>query len=348
MAISSTLFGKSIRGEILSMRLALLLVVLSMAVGIAGFMILEGYTLEEACYMAIITVSTVGYTEVRPLGTDGRIFASIYILLNIGIFAYLVSAFSYYVIEGQIFKRMHSNYLEKEINALSNHVILCGYGRHGKEAVSHFIHHQIPFVVIEQNEERIETLREKEVLYIAADATDDDVLTLAGIERASTLISALPDDTDNVFTVLSARTANSEVCIIARSNRPATYNKLKMAGASHIIQPEQIGGFYMATLVTKPSAVEFFSFLSNEQEHDIGFDELHYDDMPHEMRDKAIRNLTIRPVTGANIIGMRHADGHYTVNPSPDDVIKSGSSIIVLGNRMQIDAFRRYVRLPAQ
>ncbi|MFT7588491.1 MAG: voltage-gated potassium channel [Limisphaerales bacterium] len=343
MAYIGILLNKTQTTRYLSMRVAFFMVFFSLALGILGFMVLEGYTFEEACYMAITTISTVGYSEVRPLERAGRIFVSIYIVLNIGIFAYLVSAFSYYVVEGQIFKRMHSNYIQKEISALRNHVILCGYGRHGKEAVSHFQHHDIEFVVIERDEERIEALRKAGILYLKADATEDDVLVNAGIIEASTIITALPDDTDNVFTALTARASNPTVSIIARSNRAQTYTKLKMAGANYIIQPEQIGGFYMATLVTKPSAIEFFTFITNQKHHDVGFDELHYDQMPKAMQNKAIRDLTIRPVTGANIIGMKNSDGSYSVNPSPDVIIEPGSSIIVLGNAAQIKAFWKYV-----
>lgn len=335
--------GRAYRGGFVSMRIALILVLGALGTGVAGFMLLEGYSLDQAFYMTVITISTVGYGEVQPLDAKGRLFTSVLILLNIGVFAYLLSAFTYFVVQGEIFKNLHSRRMERSIDKLESHIILCGYGRHGKEAASHFRLHNLPFVVIEKDPEAVEELQANQDLYISDDATHDDVLQRAGIQRARALVTALPDDTENVFTVLSAREMNPKVDIIARAYRHKSERKLRLAGADHVILPEQIGGFYMATLITKPNTVEFFNYLTNETTSDIGFEELSAEDIPDTMKGQAIRDLGIRPATGANIIGIKHADGHYTVNPGPDIRLEPGMSVIVLGSREQLRAFRDFV-----
>ncbi len=228
------------------------LLVLILISGILGFKLIENYSWSDALYMTIITVSTVGYTEVKPLSEAGKTFTSIFIILNVGVFAYILSVFSYFVIEGEIFKKMHLNLIGTHIKKLSNHVILCGYGRYGKEAATHFQKHGIPFVVIEKNSEKITLIQESndKILYLQEDATQDESLLEAGIAKAGTLITALSEDSDNVFTVLTARQLNPGIDIISVAKDPKSEKKLLLAGANHVVMPEQIGGFYMATLVT--------------------------------------------------------------------------------------------------
>ena len=334
----------SYTGRYLSLRLALWLFFSEFVIGICGFMFLEDYSLLQAFYMVVITISTVGYGEVKTLSPGGELFASILILLNIGIFAYAVSAFSFYVIQGEIFKRMHLNFLNKKIDGLKNHVILCGYGKHGKDIAGQFLLHGTDFVVIERNEEEIESIQKSDrpILYIDGDATRDEILQQAGIDRAKALIAALGDDTENLFTVLSARQLNQKINIISRAFHEKSQRKILLAGADHVIMPEQIGGFYIASLVNKPGAIEFFTFLTDHHKEDIEFDELDYEDLPSDCQNKSIRELEIRKMTGTNIIGFKKPDGNFVVNPSPDIRIEKNSSFIVLGTVDQLKKLRAY------
>lgn len=334
-------------GSYLTIRAAIYAFIGAMLLGILGFTFIEGYHLVDAIYMTVITISTVGYTEVKPLTEAGKIFTSIYVILNIGIFAYILSVFSNYIIEGEFFKKLRLSQMEKKINALENHVILCGYGKYGKEISENFSHHKIPFIIIEKDSEEIELIERLEppIPFIEGDATHDEILESAGILRAKALISALGDDTENLFTVLTARQLCPSINIISRAIHPKTNRKLKMAGANHIIMPEQIGGFYMATLVTKPGAVEFFSFITNEAQADIGFEEVNYDSLPAPFKGKSIVDLHIRKNTGANIIGYKKPDGGYMVNPPPDTIIIKNSSFIILGNNEQIEKVRKYFKI---
>ena len=329
----------------MSGRIAAALILGEILLGIAGFIYLQGYNLTQAFYMTIITISTVGYGEVRPLSEAGELFASFLIILNFGIFAYVLSVFSYYVINGEIFKKMHLNIIRKKIDHLQDHVIVCGYGRYGKEVSQNFIHHNMPFVVVESNPAVIEELQKSEdrILYIEDDATHDEALQRAGITKAKSLITALPDDSENLFIVLTARQLNPKLNIISRTSSYRSQRKLQLAGANHVIMPEQIGGFYMATLVSKPGATEFFSYITRESESDIEFEELRFRDMPPACKGKSIKDLHIRRLTGTNIIGFKHPDGSYIVNPGPDTVLEENSSFIVLGTREQLEALWKHL-----
>lgn len=339
-----TVGGYTYRGAIISLRRAILLFILSILIGTLGYVVIEQYNLTEAFYMAVITISTVGFTEVHPLSDAGRLFTSIYIIVNIGIFAYGLYAFTDYIIEGEIFKKMHIRHIESKIDQLKDHVIICGYGRYGKEVSTHFAHHRKPFVVVDQSPETIKEIQinDDKILYVQGDATHDETLRKAGIAKAKAIICALPDDTSNVFSILTARELCKDINIISRVHREAAASKLKLAGADHTIMPEQIGGFYMATMVTKPNTVEFFSFISAEIESDIAFDEIIYEDVPLPCRDKTIAELNIRRNTGCNVIGYRSPTRRYIINPSPDTPLIAGSSFIVIGNDTQLKALHDY------
>lgn len=337
-------WGHSVPSTLMNLPLALGLLVSELLLGTIGYMVLENYAVGEAFYMTIITISTVGFTEVQPLDTAGRIFTTVLILCNIGIFAYLLAVFSYFIIQGEIFKKMHLNLINNRINKLDKHIILCGYGKYGREAAAHFDDHNLPYVVIDKNPELIEGLQKSEdpVLYIEGDATTDETLEKAGIERAAAIISALPDDSENVFIVLTARQINPNIKIISRARDPRTNKKLLKAGANHVVMPDQIGGFYMATLVSKPSAVEFFSFLTNDFHSDIGFEEISFENLATGCQYKTIRELGVRHATGANIIGYKQPNGKYIVNPPPDTAFLPNSSFIILGNNQQLKEVRSF------
>ncbi len=323
--------------------IATFLLIVTLLLGMVGFMLIEGYTLIEGFYMSVITFSTVGYTEVRPLSDAGRIFSSVLILVNIGVFAYVLSVLTSYVIEGN-FREMWQDYnIEQKIQLLQDHIIICGYGKYGAEVANHFINQKIPFVVVEMDHEVTNDMRlYKDFLFAEGDATNDDLLEEVGIKRASALITTLPDDADNVYVVLSARQLNPHMKIISRANSPKAERKLLKAGANRAITPEKIGGFYMATLVGKPDLVEFFQMVSNEQASHINFEEINISDMDTGRTMQTIKELKIRQKTGASIVGIKKKDGQYLINPSPDTPIQPGMHLIVLGSKQQMDSFKKY------
>jgi voltage-gated potassium channel len=337
---------KIFSGTYLNAKVALMVFMGTLLIGFYGFMTIEDLSWIDALYMTIITFSTVGFETVHVLSQPGKVFASFIIILNIASFAYALSVFSYYFIEGKFFQKMKKDINNKRIANLTDHIIVCGMGRYGEEIIRHFMLHNMNFVIIEKEVARIDELQEefKNILFIIEDATNDDVLIRAGIEKASAIITALPDDSDNLFTVLSARQLNPKINIISRAYESKSIKKLKLAGANHVIMPEHIGGFYMATLVSKPDAVEFFSFITNEASSDISFEEINYDDLQDRYKDLAIREMKIREKTGANVIGFKDPNGKYFANPEPEVILSKGTSFIILGSKVQLRKFRELMR----
>lgn len=326
------------------LRFAFFMIFVALVIGVIGFVVLEDYTLGDAFYMTIITLSTVGYGEVQDLDAPGRVFTSFLIIFNLGTFAYAVSTISAFFIEGN-FKLLLKDYnVFQKVRNLENHVIVCGAGRHGHEVMEELQNQGTPFVMLDKDDNKIEELRsENEVLYLDGDATHDELLLEAGIEKAAALISVLGEDTDNLFVVLSARQLNPNLTIISRAVTEQVESKLKRAGANYVVRPERIGGFYMATLVSKPDAVEFFNILSNMGSVQIDFEEVESNQLKPEFQGKTIQEMNIRSLTGANVIAIHDDEGRYIINPSPDTFIRTGSKLVILGDGKQMGAFRRHL-----
>lgn len=339
MTIQKKIFNFFLSGSGLNLRYAITLFVFEILLGITGYAYLEDYNFSEAFYMTMITISTVGYGEVRALSPIGQTFTTFFILLNLGVFAYSASAFSFFIVQGQIFKTMRKKDLSKKIKTLTNHVIVCGYGRYGREIAHHFESMKVPFVVIESDDQIINEIESTagNILFIHGDSTLDEILIEAGIKNAKSLVIALHNDTCNLYTVLSARQLNPGINIISRAQDQKANDKLLLAGATHVVMPKQIGGFYMASLVTKPDAVEFFTFMTTEYNTEITFEEFHYDQLPEQFKDKSLSDINFRNETGANVVGYKNHLGKYIVNPSPNQILEKGSSIIVLGTPKQIE-----------
>ena len=330
-------------GKLVSLRKALLLFVISLIVGTLGFSLIEDYSFGDALYMAIITISTVGFEEVKPLTTNGQIFASLYIIFNIGVFAYTISAFSVYVVHGEIFKTIKIQKMERKIRALKDHIIICGHGKYGKEVRNYFLLHNMDIVIIDMKEKTFEGESDS-LLYIVEDCTKDEVLIQAGVKRARSIITVLPDDTENLYTVMASRALNPGINIISRAVHDRAIDKLKLGGANHVIMPTQIGGYFMATLESKPNAVEFFSYLTNETLSDIRYAEIRFKEFPSQCIGKSIKDLKIRSVTGVNILAVMSEQGKYDVNPAPGTVITEDTNFIILGTQEQINAFHKFVK----
>jgi voltage-gated potassium channel len=307
-------------------------------VGIAGYMIIEKSNLLDALFMTTISITTVGYGEVIPLSDAGKWFTIFLLITSWGTFAFAISRITQFVISGEINHYFKTRKLMKDINQLKDHVILCGYGRNGHQAARILEAHQVPFIVIEKDEhlmQKVEAEGEK-LLHLEGDSTDDDMLRLAGIDRAKALITTLPVDAQNVFIVLSARALNSNIQIISRASEASSVSKLKKAGANNVIMPDYIGGTHMATLVSKPDVVEFIDLLSGEEGNSIHIESVEYDHLPAVIRDSSLREVMLWNKTGVNCIGVKDQDGKFVINPPDDIIIKPGMKVLVLGTRQQI------------
>ncbi|MDB5198475.1 MAG: potassium channel protein [Chitinophagaceae bacterium] len=310
--------------------------------GVIGFIVIEGFSLLDAIYMTIVTVTTVGYEEVHALSKAGKIFNILLIISSFATFAYALAKLTQYVVDGEINKFFKNRKIMSAIKELKDHVIICGYGRNGKQAAKILGHHKVKFVVIESNDERIEQELSKKdgILYIKGDATDDDVLLSAGIQNAKALITALPEDADNVYIVLSARSLSDSIQIISRSSHPGSGIKLKKAGADNVISPDKIGGTHMATLVSKPDVIEFIDYLSGEEGESIHLESVGYEILPTELQNKSLQEIMAWRKTGVNCIGIKDAEGKFIINPPEGTLINSMMKVIVLGTRQQIEEMK--------
>jgi voltage-gated potassium channel len=320
--------------------LAVLLCILSIVIGFCGFMFIEGYNAIDSFYMTIITVGTVGYTEVHTLSDNGKLFTSFYILLNLGIFAYVVSVITSYLFEGKL-KSILTNYMsDKELGKLKNHVVVCGYGRNGSKACEELAANGRDFVVVEKNPESRQSLPVgKNFKMMVADATNDDTLKLAGIERASVIIITTPSDAANVFVTLTARALNPKIKIIVRASERETEGKLYRAGADKVIMPDILGGMFMAQLVTKPVVIEFLDLLSGVSGEDYRMEEVHFTQLKDIYKDKALKDLKVRENTGATIIGMKDNIKGLMPSPPSDTIFGEDDTMIILGHESNLTRF---------
>ena len=240
------------------------------------------------------------------------------------------------------FNQYFKNYkVNAAIEKLENHVIICGFGRNGKQAAHVLKKHNKRFVVIEQKKDIVGAINHQFAdLVMEGDATFDEVLLKAGILKAKALITTLPIDADNLFIVLSARTLNSQITIISRASEDNTDKKLKIAGANNVIMPDKLGGAHMASLVMKPDVMEFVDYITGQGGDNIRLEEITFDNLPEAFQNKTIRDLEVRNKSGANIIGFKTGKGEYIINPSADTIIIPDAKLFVLGTTEQITKLR--------
>ncbi|MEO9570293.1 MAG: potassium channel protein [Polaribacter sp.] len=310
------------------------------SIGTIGYMLLSEYSFIDALYQTVITITTVGFGEVKPFTPTEKIFTVFLILTSISVFGYAVSSFSEYLVSGRLFKHFKHKKVEKQIANLKGHTIVCGYGRNGKQAILKLKNYNKDFVVVERNKEMSELLDSEELLNINGDATLDETLISAGIKNAAYLITALPSDANNLFVVLTASQLNKECKVISRASNESSYSKLKIAGADNVIMPDKLGGDHMASLVTTPDVIEFVDRLTIEGETTANLEEIAVDDLPKKYLDKTILDLDLRRQTGCTVIGFRNPDKDYIINPESDCKLIEGSHLIVLGRPKQIFKLR--------
>ncbi|MCP4604791.1 MAG: potassium channel protein [Proteobacteria bacterium] len=326
---------------------ALVAVIIAVTVGTAGFWIIGGGDIPvgDCLYMTVITLSTVGYGEVIPMTGMTRIFASLLIILGMGILIYFASTVAGIWIELDMQKARRRKRMQKTINNLKGHVIVCGVGTTGAHVVRELIAAKMPFVAIEDREERIRDLAESsdlkkhEFLSIQGDATEDRVLHEAGLERALGLVAALPSDKDNLYIILSARQANPALRIVARATEKDAPPKMVHAGANRVVSPNYIGGLRIASEMLRPQVVEFIDMMLRDQDQNTRIEQVVLPpDSP--LVGKRLIDTNIRKATDVLVIAVRDLSGKYIYNPRPDTVLTKGATLIVLGSMDSIIQLR--------
>jgi len=309
---------------------------IAIVIGVVGFILIEHYNFLDALYMTVITVAAVGFQEVHPLSQGGKIFVIVLIFFNLGLFTYFIALLTRFFLDGEFIKQYKSVKMHDKIETLSGHVIICGFGRNGKEAAQVLHANHIPYVVVEEREE-VDGAKDPEVKYrVKGNATRDEVLLEAGIKSARALISTLPVDADNVFTVLTAKQLNPNIRIISRASQDTSVNKLKVAGANNVIMPDKIGGAHMATLVMIPDVLEFIELLTTRSNEQFKVAELLAE------KGSVIGELNLWSSTGCSILGVKNAR-EYLLNPPPNYYLNPGERLIVMGNEKGISEARRLV-----
>ncbi len=303
---------------------------IAIVIGVIGFMLIEKYNFLDALFMTVITVAAVGFQEVRPLSPAGQVFTIVLIFINLGLFTYFIALLTRYFLDGEWLNQYKSVKMLNKIEHLHNHVIVCGFGRNGKEAAQVLHDNHIPFVVVESKTDMPSDMGFVVSHFLKGDATKDEILIEAGIKRAKAIITTLPVDADNLFAVLTARQLNASISIVSRASQDSSVSKLKIAGANNVIMPDKIGGAHMATLVMIPDVIEFISLLTTRNNEAFRVEELLVEN------NNVIGELDLWNSTGCTILGIKIAHD-YLINPPPDYYISPGEKIIVMGSQSQID-----------
>lgn len=321
-------------------RLAVIALFALVVLGTFGYHVLERWTLLDSLYMTIITLGTVGYREVSPLDSVGKVFTIILIVFGVSIVFWAGASLIEAVVGEQIWHALQRKRMQKHISKLNNHYIVCGYGRMGQQIVKDLQREGVPHMVIERNPEQLPRLVAQDIPFIEGNASDDKILKAAGIERAIGLITVAPTDEDNVFITLSARALNPRLFIVARSILEDNEDKLKMAGADRVMSPYVMGGRRMATAVIRPNVLDFLELAMHTEELQMMIEELAIEP-GSKLIGKTIADSDIKKDTGLSIVAMKKTSGKMIANPSADEVLSEGDVIIVLGMPPQLDSAQK-------
>ena len=317
--------------------IAIIMLCVIILIGTLGYTMIEEWSFFDSFYMTIITIGTVGFREVAELSRSGRFFTIGLIVFAIGVGGYAVANLTSFIIEGQIRYLIRGRKMEKQIDKLKNHIIVCGYGKTGTDIVGELTKLNKQFVVIEKDEQKVEELKEHGLLVLFGDATDDEILEKAGVSRAKGLIASVSNDADNVYIVLSAKGMNPKLRIIALSIDDQSRKKLIRAGADNVVSPYAIAGRRMARLLLTPGIVNFLDVMVQNQELELMIEEVIVQ-QGSPLVNKQLRQSNIKAETnGAMIIGIKKQDENIIVNPSGETLLEEGLTLFVLGNNAQIE-----------
>ncbi len=311
---------------IITVLLALFLV----AFGTAGYMLIEKWPFLDSLYMTLITYSTVGYGEIHEISQNGRIFTLVLIVLGASLFLYIIGNVVQFLVEGRIRLILGRRKLDKQISQLSNHFIVCGYGRMGRAFCRYLTQKNLPFIVIEKNTDRIPVMNEDHILYLAVAATEESNLLKAGIKKASHLITALGTDPDNVFLVLLAKGLNPQIKVVARASQNTIKKPLSAAGADVVVSPFDIGARRMAHAILRPNVIRFLELAFADEDTDIHIEEISVG-ASSGLVGVPLKESGIRQSFNLIILSIVNEGGELCFNPSADTRIGVGDTLIVVG-----------------
>jgi voltage-gated potassium channel len=307
--------------------------------GVFGYMQVEGWSFFDSLYQVVITLSTVGFQEVYPLTRDGRILTMVLIVSGVGTFAYLVGTFTQVLVEGRLQQYLGRRRMQKIIDSLSDHVIICGYGRIGAVVAREILAENVAAVIIENNDEVIHSLDEQGIPYVQGDATADETLLAAGLMRAKTLVAALTLEAANVYVTLTARQLNPTIRIVARADAQGHTQRLKRAGADHVLVPHLYGGVRMAQSVLRPTVTNFLELAGRGGAIDLQMEELQVTEHS-EIANMNLIDAALRPRFNLIVIAIKKANGEMQFNPQAQAVLEAGDTMILVGSRENLDSLQ--------
>ena len=321
--------ARPIARPLLRLRYALFALACAIAFGTLGFRLIEGWSLSESLYMTVQTVTTVGYGDMPPQSNRGRAFATIFMIIGVGTVAYALSSTVQSIVQSEIVHTLGERRRHREMGKLQNHFIICGVGRVGSRIIREMQRTDTPFIAIESDARKVAGLMEEGAHVLVGDATLEETLRAAGVERAAGLAACLPDDADNVYVVLTARDLKRDLHIVARAVEEQAEPKLIKAGANRVVAPTIIGSHRMAQALIKPALADFMDSITAEN-LDLGFEQLEVEPGSHYVGHK-LCDTNIRSELDVVVITIRRRSGEMIFNPSGDSVIEAGDLLIAIG-----------------
>ena len=320
--------------------LSILFVVVICILGASGYMVLEGWNAFDATYMTVMTLATVGYGEVHELDQIGKLYTILLIVSGVGFFLYVIGSVVQFMVEGQIMALLGRKRLDRQIEHLKNHYIVCGYGRIGKVLCKSLERKPIDLVVIDNDPEVLAAMEERAIFLVSGNATDESVLLKAGIKNAKGLIAVLGTDADNVFLVLTARQLSPDLFIMARASYQENKAKLKTAGADVVESPYEMGAISMAQRIIRPTVTNLLNLAFTDQRKEIQMEEIPVG-TGSELAGVTLQDSGIRQKYNLIVIAVKKPDGSMLYNPSYDTVFNEGDTVIAVGeayNLQQLEA----------
>jgi len=322
------------------LKIIVIILVAVVLFGTIGYSVIERWPLLDAVYMTFITLSTVGFKEVYVLSPAGRMFTILLILVGVAGAAYTLRVIGQWIVEGEMQKLLGRRRMQKGIKELVNHYVVCGFGRVGRRIAQELFNRKVPFVVIDNDLQRIEQAEKDKFLFVQGDSTLDQTLIDAGIKRARALITAVANEADGVFIVLSARQLNPQLFITARTETDEGKKKLLRAGADKVISPYKIGAIRMALTTLRPNLVDFMKIITFDKETGLTIEEIQIKP-GSPLIDSTLRECSIRKEFGIMVAGIKKTGKDVFLNPSPDTKIEAGDILIVIGDREGLEKLEK-------
>ncbi|MBN3874779.1 MAG: potassium channel protein [Nostoc sp.] len=305
-------------------------------IGTLWYRIIEGWSWEDAAYMTVITLATVGYGETHPLGSRGRLFTIGLILLGVVNIGYIVNRFTEAIIEGYFHEGIRLQQQRRLMESLSEHYIICGFSRTGRQIAKEFQAEDVLFVVIDSGMESVQRAQMEGYTAYQGDATLDDTLLKVGIERATCIVAALPSDAENLYIVLSAKTLNTGIRVIARASTEEALQKLRRGGADEVISPYITGGKRMAAAALRPQVLDFVDGILTGADRQLYMEEFLLDPAFCPFVGQSLQKARLRSQTGALVLAIRRVDGTLIGGPTGDTVLMPGDRLIGMGTAEQL------------